>query len=109
MKLNELTEGAKLQKQQTEFHGFKFYVEDAYGHGLDPSSIDIGEMLSDEDGNDAEYLGITPDGKKVIVKMKGKKKEVDPEFVNGKIFPADKKPGGPGWAKASIGDHYRNK
>lgn len=98
-----------LSEGKTEFHGFKLYVQDAYGHGLDPSPIEKGEILPTEEGDEAEFMDITADGKKVVVKMGGKKQEVEPSVVVGAIHPSSTKPGGAGWAKHSIGDHFKGK
>lgn len=82
----------KVLEILAEGTGFCLYIENPYGHGLDPDPVKNGEVLPDKDGGEAEFCGITPDGKKVIVKINGEQKNVSPEFVAGKIFAVGETP-----------------
>ncbi len=79
--------------------GFKLYTEHPYGHGFMKTPVTKGEMLPTEDGDEMEFVGISADGSKVIVKYEGEQQEVEPSRVEGKILPAGQKPDGEGFEK----------
>lgn len=101
---NRILELAGLLKEaKADKAAFKLYCEDPYGGGLIQRPVFKGEMLTMADGDIAEFVGITADGKKVIVKDEdsGKQREVSPKKVDGKILAADAPVDGPEFLKGS--------
>jgi hypothetical protein len=68
---------------------FDLHVMDPYGNGLDPEPVKVGEVIMDDDnnGDDVTFMGVTDDGKRVIIQI-----EVSPDRVSGKIFPKGQGP-----------------
>lgn len=89
----------KLQELFEAKEGFKLYVQHPYGHGYDRTPVKVGEILPAEDDDHWEFVGITDDGKKVILKhdKTGEEKIEMAMFVDGKILPASEKPSGEGF------------
>lgn len=83
---------------------WKLYTEHPYGHGLMKTPVTKGEHLPDEDGDTHEFIGISADGKKVIVTKDGKNVEFSPSRFGGKILPANEKPEGPEFEKGKATD-----
>lgn len=63
------------------------FIADSYGQGWDPDPLHAGEVLYDANGWDATIVGVTDDGKQLLVERNGKTEHCDPEFFSCKIEP----------------------
>lgn len=84
----------KLQELKEPFH---LYIEDPYGNGFDTTPVKRGDVLPDNDGQDFEFIGITPDGLKIVGHSKDVIVKVSPKQLSGIIKAG--KPEGPGFSK----------
>lgn len=63
----------------------KAFAPNPYGNGHDDTPIKKGEMLTGDDGDYVEFLGVSNDGKRIIVRKAGKTINVDPAEFDVKI------------------------
>jgi hypothetical protein len=82
----------KLQDLIKESQSYSAFLANAYGNGFDDKPIEAGEMITTEDGNDAEFVSITPDGKSIMVKVSGSTQKMDPADLGVKIVMSGQKP-----------------
>ena len=68
---------------------FSAFYPNPYGNGLDPAPLEAGEEIMTSSGKEAHFtfVGITTDGKKVIVKDGCKTVEMAPAKFDIEIYP----------------------
>jgi hypothetical protein len=83
----------KLQELLKESQSYSAFIANSYANGFDDKPLEAGEMIITDDGNDAEFMGITPDGKKIIVKVSGcTPQKMNPADFGIKIVVSGQKP-----------------
>ena len=66
---------------------FDVYVPHSYGSGFMDEPLEGGEYLTDEAGNEWEFISVTKDGKKLTIARNGKKQDVSPSKFGADIRP----------------------
>ena len=67
---------------------FKVYCEHPYGGGLQHEPLKLGEVIPTDDGEEAEFVSASEDGKLVVTKVNGQLKKFKPSEIGCKILPA---------------------
>jgi hypothetical protein len=75
----------KAKKKLAALTEAKVFVQEPYGSGFDKKPVRKGEILPSEDGDEFEFVGVSADGKKLVVKRDGKNVEVSPAKFGAKI------------------------
>lgn len=63
----------------------KVFVQEPYGSGFNKEPVNKGEVLPDQDGNEAEFIGVSDDRKMLVMKRNNKRIEVSPTKFSAKI------------------------
>jgi len=88
-----VSHGAPMKAKPSEPAGnFDVYMQDPYGNGYEEEPIKAGDFFTEPDGDDAEFVSASKDGKSVLAKVNGQYVYIDAEEIEAAIVPKGKKP-----------------